>query len=125
MAHRASSRARNRWALDLLALQPDDRVFELGSGAGFALGLAAKQVPNGSVTGVDHSEAMISMARRQISRTGQSDRVSLILGDDTALKGKDGALDAIYSANAIQLLSSPPLVSGAPRQRWPPAAAFR
>lgn len=107
MAHRASNLARNRWTLDLLALKPDDRVLEVGCGPGVALALAAERTPAGSVTGVDHSEAMISMARGQISRIGQSDRVSLILGDDTALEGYDGALDVVFSANTIQFLSNP------------------
>ena len=76
MAHRASNRARNRWTLDLLALEPADRVLELGCGPGVALAIAAERTPEGSVIGVDHSEAMLAMAGRRASRTGRSNRVA-------------------------------------------------
>lgn len=108
MARRASNRERNRWTLDLLDLQPGDRVLELGCGPGYALGLAARRVPQGVVTGVDHSATMIEMARRRNGGHVAAGKVVLQVADDAFLEGREGQLDALFSANAVQFLDDQP-----------------
>ena len=54
----------NAMALELLELQPDDQVLEIGFGHGRTLGRAAEIVQNGLVAGVDQSEAMRKVAAR-------------------------------------------------------------
>ena len=55
----------NSEALGLLALQPSDRVLEVGFGHGRTIRLAAAQVPQGLVAGMDVSRDMVRMARRR------------------------------------------------------------
>lgn len=53
-------------ALARLALQPGDRVLDLGCGSGWATRLMAAQVaPGGTAVGVDISDAMIAEAERE------------------------------------------------------------
>lgn len=107
MATRQSNRARNRWTLDLLKLEPGEHVFELGCGPGFALSLAAKRVTRGFVTGVDHSRTMVGMARARMRSELDAGRVAIIEGDETRLGDFNASLDAIYSANVVQFLNDP------------------
>src|SRR3954468_24737416 len=91
MAHRDSNRRRNVWVVELLDVQPEDRVLEVGFGPGIALGeLAARgprgprdapqeraaHPPGGGVYGIDRSGVMGERAsRRTRARAG---RIELI-----------------------------------------------
>jgi len=55
----------NSEALALLALQPSVRVLEVGFGHGRTIRLAAAQVPQGFVLGVDVSRDMVRMAQHR------------------------------------------------------------
>src|SRR5687768_15670419 len=57
--------AETGWTLSLLEITPTDRVLEIGCGAGRALQLAASQVSEGQVVGIDLSAVMIRAARRR------------------------------------------------------------
>jgi trans-aconitate methyltransferase len=62
---RSSNVRRNRWAVELLEVQPTDRVIELGCGPGVAVAALAERATQGLVVGVDHSEVMIGQARHR------------------------------------------------------------
>ena len=63
MAVRSSNVRRSRWAVDLLDLQPTDRLLEVGCGPGVALAHATKKTAH--VAGVDASAVMVGQARRR------------------------------------------------------------
>jgi hypothetical protein len=50
MAHRASNRRRNAWAVSLLDVQRDDRVLEIGFGPGIAITELSATAPEGHVS---------------------------------------------------------------------------
>src|SRR3979490_276212 len=52
----------DRWLVDLLDVQPEDRVLEVGFGPGVAIELIAARATRGLVTGVDSSHVMVRQA---------------------------------------------------------------
>jgi len=101
LAHRPSNRRRNLWTIDLLDLQPTDRVLELGFGPGVALAAAARRVTHGLVVGVDHSETMARVARRRNGRAVAEGRVVLHVAPFEALPDLGEPFDAIFGVNAV------------------------
>src|SRR3954468_20765767 len=53
-----------RWTIDLLNIQLDTRVLEIGFGPGIAIQYAAKQAPQGHVSGIDYSKTMVRLAHK-------------------------------------------------------------
>src|SRR5205814_5264328 len=83
-----------------LALQPGERVRDIGSGIGgparwFA---ATYGVP---VTGVDLTPEFCAAAEALNAATGLADRVTILNGSALALPVPDGVFDAAYSQNVI------------------------
>lgn len=94
MSHRSSNLVRNRWAVDLLDLQPDDRVLELGCGPGVALAVIAGRVVDGVTVGVDHSSLMIRQARRRNAANVAAGRVRLVCATVEDLLSADSNVPA-------------------------------
>ena len=53
------------WAVETLALDPADRVLEVGCGHGVAVSLVCERLTNGQITAIDRSPKMIEMAVRR------------------------------------------------------------
>ena len=53
------------WAVDTLALDPADRVLEVGCGQGVAVSLVCERLTSGRITAIDRSRKMIEMAARR------------------------------------------------------------
>src|SRR5215211_3783479 len=101
MGHRSSNIERNKWAVELLDVQPTDHVLELGCGPGVAVAALAARATRGLVVGVDHSEVMIRQARRRNAAPIRQGRVGLIHSPIERLLVIDGPRDAalaLYTA---------------------------
>ena len=68
MARRVSERL--AWAVDTLAIEPADRVLEIGCGHGVAASLVCERLGSGRLTAIDRSHTMIEMAERRKSKPG-------------------------------------------------------
>jgi arsenite methyltransferase len=89
--------------LALAALQPGQRVLDLGSGAGLDVLLAAQRVgPEGFVWGVDMTDEMLDRARRNAANVG-STNVAFLKGEIEALPLEDQTVDVILSNCVINL----------------------
>ncbi len=109
MANRPSNIARNQWTVDLLDLQGNDRVLEIGFGPGIAIESAALKVNGGLVTGIDHSEVMLQQASKRNARAIAEGRVQLYLGSLQKLPPYDAPFTKIYSVNVVQFWDEPVL----------------
>jgi SAM-dependent methyltransferase len=107
MGRRPSNVARNRWAVQLLDVQPTDWAIELGCGPGVAIAALATRATRGLVVGVDHSQVMIGQARRRNRAAIQAGRVRLIHTPVERLSISDGPFDAALAVNTVGMWPDP------------------
>ena len=107
MALRGSNRKRNAWAVGILNVQPTDRVLEIGFGPGIAVRELARRAIRGKVVGIDHSEVMLSQARRRNKDAVLAGRVDLRLGSAESLPAFDELFDKVLTVNSIMFWTEP------------------
>ncbi len=91
--------AQRRATLRALALQPGERVVDIGSGPGFLAAEMANAVgSSGRVIGIDLSPNMLALAQARCGREGLADRVEFHGGDARRLPFPDDAFDAAVAA---------------------------
>jgi SAM-dependent methyltransferase len=56
---------RLQWAVEILDVQLDEHILEIGSGHGAAISLVCDQLASGTITALDRSEKMIKMASKR------------------------------------------------------------
>lgn len=98
------------WSIDLLCLEPADRVLELGCGAGQALALMSRQVASGDRVGLDRSSAMLRSAARRNRQVLRSGQMALLCGDLSALPVAEGSFDKIVTIHTFYFWDDPPSV---------------
>jgi len=116
MAARPSNRLRNRRTIELLALDPDDLVLEIGYGPGFAIALASRLLSGGKVIGLDHSEVMHRQAVNRNASGIAAGVVELHVGDISSPPCALPLVDKIYSVNVVQFWPDPERVFAALRR---------
>jgi demethylmenaquinone methyltransferase/2-methoxy-6-polyprenyl-1,4-benzoquinol methylase len=90
--------------LSLLALQPGERVLEIGYGTGHSLVALAQAVGSGGhVDGIDVSDGMCQVARSRVTEAGLADRVSLKVGSVPPLPYPDAEFDAVSMSFTLEL----------------------
>jgi len=97
----ALDKADDRWVVDLLDLQPNDRILEIGFGPGVAIGMLAERVTSGLVAGVDPSEEMLRQATRRNFAAVRAGRVELRLGEASHLPYPDGHFTKACSLHTL------------------------
>lgn len=107
MGRRSSNVQRNRWAVELLGVQPTDRVIELGCGPGVAIAALANRARQGLVVGVDHSDVMIRQAGRRNAAAVRSGFVRLVQAPVEQLQVTDGPFDAALAVNSVGFWPEP------------------
>jgi SAM-dependent methyltransferase len=84
-------------------LNPGEAVLDLGSGSGLDCFLAARQVgPTGRVVGLDMTDDMLELARRNLAKVGATN-VSFQKGEMESMPLPDATFDVIISNCVINL----------------------
>jgi ubiquinone/menaquinone biosynthesis C-methylase UbiE len=97
-----SERACRDLGLQMLQLQPGERVLEIGAGTGQALGALSRSAgPTGTVWSVDLSKGMCRVAGRR--RAAVEGSWVVICGDALRLPARDAAFDAAFMSFALEL----------------------
>src|SRR5262249_18494786 len=91
------------WVIDLLDIQPHDRVLEVGFGPGVGIQLLAQSASAGYVAGVDYSEAMVAQATARNAQAIERGRVDLRHGSVEHLPFADQSFDKTLAINSMQV----------------------
>ena len=95
------------WSLELLHLQPTDRILEIGFGAGRGLALALAHAHQGQVTGVDRSATMLRAAARRNQSAVERWQLTLLRGDIAALPFEEAQFDKLFSIHTFYFWPDP------------------
>ncbi len=98
-----TGRRMNERAVELLDVQPSDRVLEIGFGPGVGIQLLAKSVSSGSVAGIDLSEVMVEQAKARNAAGIRTGRVELRRGSAESLPYEDATFDRAMAVNSMHL----------------------
>jgi SAM-dependent methyltransferase len=93
----------HRMALEMLSIEPGDRVLDVACGPGNFTRDFAAAAPDGLVVGFDASAPMLDVAVRDTA----ADNVAYVRGDACSLPFRDGSFDAICCFAALYLIERP------------------
>jgi ubiquinone/menaquinone biosynthesis C-methylase UbiE len=94
--------------LDLLKPVPGEKILEIGFGTGHTLAALAKAVGReGKVFGIDLSDRMVQLAKKNLAELGLINRARLRCGDATQLPYMADSMDAVFISFALELFDTP------------------
>lgn len=102
--------AHARWTADLMDVQPDDHLLELGFGNGANLELLAERASNGRVAGAEISKTAVEMASKRNARAISEGRVILHQTAGGALPFEDAAFDKACTVSTMYVIANPSAV---------------
>lgn len=92
------------WVIDLLDVQSNDKVLEVGFGPGMAIELLANKLASGGyIAGVDSSREMVAQATARNAGAIKAGRVDLRRGSVESLPFQDGTFDKALAINSMQV----------------------
>ncbi|MFN0085693.1 MAG: class I SAM-dependent methyltransferase [Blastocatellia bacterium] len=92
----------NRFAVEVLNVQPADHVLEIGFGHGRTLGLLADRAEHGYVAGIDLSDVMVRQAAKRNLDRILAGRVELCRGSVADLPFEYARFDKVLAVNNYQ-----------------------
>jgi SAM-dependent methyltransferase len=97
-----------RAAIDALDPAADERIIDIGCGAGqTSLELAGEVGPDGTVLGVDISAPLLEVARRRAAEAGLAN-VRFLEADAQTRAFAPGAADGVFSRFGVMFFADPP-----------------
>lgn len=91
----------NRFILDLLQLQSDDDVLEIGFGPGQLAKHIADGLQQGKLTGLDFSDTMLAEAQKLNQHHIDDGKMELCHGCSSAMPYDDASFDKVCTANTL------------------------
>ena len=97
----------NNFVTDLMSVQTDDRIIEIGSGTGKLIYKMTQKIDKGLIEGVDFSSAMVSVARKRNKKNIAKGRVNILEGDFDSMPYEKEKYSKACSINTIYFWPSP------------------
>lgn len=90
---------RIKWAVDLMDVQPDDQVLEIGCGPGAAAELICDRLETGKLFAIDRSESGVDRTKRRNSQHVESGRLTVRQIDLATLRVPVKRLTKVFAFN--------------------------
>jgi arsenite methyltransferase len=97
----------NRLVLDILQLQPDDHVLEIGFGGGDLIARMAQIATRGHITGVDFSIDAVEVCRKRFDALIKTGTIDLLCASVEALPFNADSFSKVCSVNTIYFWPDP------------------
>ena len=97
----------NTFVNELLSVQTDDRIIEIGSGTGKLIHRMAQKMDRGLIEGVDFSNAMVSIARKRNKESIAKGKVKIVEGNFDEIAYEKDSFTKACSVNTIYFWPSP------------------
>jgi ubiquinone/menaquinone biosynthesis C-methylase UbiE len=91
----------------LIAVQPNDRVLEIGCGTGKLINIMAKKIDKGIISGIDFSSTMVTIAKRRNIKNIASGTVSIIQANFDDISYTKGSFSKVCSVNTLYFWKNP------------------
>jgi len=101
----------NEMVNDILAIQNDDHVLDIGCGTGKLIRNLSNQISDGYIEGVDFSYSMVSIARRKNKNPIRKGKVKVVEGDFDALSYQNESFDKVCCVNTIYFWPRPEITA--------------
>lgn len=95
------------WVVDLLGVEPGERVIEIGFGPGVGLELLASAAPSAKIAGADVSEEMLRQAATRNKAAIENGQIELRLSSAENLPFPDRSFDKALSINSLHIWPDP------------------
>ena len=94
-------------AVDLMNLEPNAIVMDMGTGTGAIIPYLARKLKDGKVIGIDFSRKMVNTANERIAKENIASKAKAMVADGTRLPFPDGHFDAIIATFAFTSFPEP------------------
>ena len=91
--------ARIRWAVDLMDVQPDDNVLEIGCGPGAGAELICRRLETGRLFAIDRSESGVDRTKRRCAKYVEAGRLIVRQIDLATLRVPVKRLTKVFAFN--------------------------
>jgi ubiquinone/menaquinone biosynthesis C-methylase UbiE len=109
--------ARLERVVERLAVQPDDRVLEIGCGHGIAATLVCERLESGKLTAIDRSPKMIEAAARRNRAFVEAGRAEFIVATLEDADLGERRFDKVFAVR-VGLFHREPARANALAERW-------
>ena len=91
--------ARIKWAVDMIDVQPNDNILEIGCGPGYAAELICQRLQTGKLFAIDRSESGVDRTKRRCAKYVESGRLTVRQIDLATLRVPVKRLNKVFAFN--------------------------
>lgn len=122
MTSRASPRL--QWAVDTLAVAPEDQLLEIGCGHGVAVSLVCDKLTGGKITAIDRSAKMVALATKRNEHCITSGKAEIVTGVFPSVDLGDERFTKIFASHINVFWRQPDRELAAVRSLLVPGGTF-